>query len=196
MNSNVEWPSYRAGHSDHYLALGVIISLFNDLEFQLFGIFMRALGLRGTNAQRVFFALSNHERIDLIRRAMETEQDSDLKDLVSHFLDCFAIAADNRNLLAHSNLYGAESDSESAMFGKGSKREPSSIGYVKMTVDELRRVADEIHEVANYCGRIDLWFAAKHGAVLVGGQRLPPSLLPLPVKPLVPTRLTAAPRAT
>ena len=61
MNDDIEqgWPPYRAGHGDHYLALGVIISLFNDLEFQLFGIFLPlGLGI----CQSMFLTLRNNRR--------------------------------------------------------------------------------------------------------------------------------------
>ena len=133
-NPDHGWPSYRSEHRDHYHALGVITSLFNDLEFHLLGIFARALKMKVSAAQRLFVLLTNHERIDVAREAIAANPDEALRDLINHFLDCYVIVADNRNLLAHSHLYGTESDPESAVFGKGSKRQPGVIGYVTMTV--------------------------------------------------------------
>ncbi len=105
-NPDNGWPAYRSEHRDHYHALGVITSLFNDLEFHLFATFAHALKMKASIAQRLFVLLSNHERIDVARVAIAVNPDEALRDLISYFLDCYVVAAENRNFLAHSNLYG------------------------------------------------------------------------------------------
>jgi hypothetical protein len=193
-----EWPdpTYHLGQRDHLHALGAVISAYNQLEFSFFLLFSRYIKAQGS--LRIFVLLSNHNRIELMEKALdEAELNPPVRETVQHFIKGFGTLTDARNFLAHSHTILNDPAQQHLTFGKGSRRDPGDWSFAHMKLEDLRRIADEIHVFQVFGSNIDKWLAARAQASAMrelsfGDPRrvYTPSL---PEKPPLPNKLRSVP---
>src|SRR6185295_12213048 len=96
----VKWSGdfYPASLKDHIHALGVVAANYNSLEMTFYSLFCEYFGI-SDNAAALFAQFKNNLRIDALRVVLaKYERDSAVTDAIQHFLRCFNICADNRNI--------------------------------------------------------------------------------------------------
>jgi hypothetical protein len=147
MSGSVEWPDYQAGPRESIFALGVVSVNYAKLEYALSLLFGIILGLDQEVSLQTIAKVKNHETIRyLMSLALpKTAWPAHAQDAVAHFLSGFKLCADNRNLLMHSSIIGAEA--VTVLYKRNSKGEMS---VCRPTVTELRSTADDIQSYCNY----------------------------------------------
>ena len=92
-------PAYEVGQPKHIHALGVVAARYNMLEFALECLMFDYIGMSSDTTQYLFANLSNNLRLDLLKRCVEDrEADNDTKEAMLHFVSCFSVCAENRNM--------------------------------------------------------------------------------------------------
>ena len=98
-----EWPPYRVGKPEYLHALGVIASVFNQLEFRFRSLFSIYIQSPDGSAYDLFARKNNQERQKLMAEALpNSSHPQGIKDRVAHFLTGYRVCTDNRNILMHS----------------------------------------------------------------------------------------------
>ena len=131
---NERWPSEenRAGESnDHLVAFGQITLAYNLLESMAERVFKRCAPLDSLNfAKGLFHKLTNRDRIDLLKAFVnKNESAPDVRDALLHFVLCYDICTENRNILMHVILLSV--DETTAKWTK--KRQKTQIGQLNFT---------------------------------------------------------------
>jgi hypothetical protein len=151
-----EWPPYRVGKPEYLHALGVIASVFNQLEFRFRSLFSIYVQSSDGSAYDLFARKSNQERQKLMAEALPTSlHPQEIKDRVAHFLTGYRVCTDNRNILMHSltAFVWLDSDAErcpvlnpaqpdGVVFQNWPKNNPFNISVYSPRLEELRAVAD------------------------------------------------------
>jgi hypothetical protein len=171
-----EWPAYRVGNRDYVHALGVISALFNKVEFNLRKLFPLYVRLPLSAAYQLFVDSNNAQRAKLMRECIVHSSHPDsIKDDVKYFLDCYMKCAENRNVLLHATLY--------FIFGPGdipcpslsppgfqpqgvglqkfARGDPFQINTYELSIEELRKHADDLHAIDIYGDRL-YWHILKN----------------------------------
>jgi hypothetical protein len=139
------WPKYETAPADRLHATGVLIANFNTLEVILLGIFGIATKIPNDLTSAVFSKLDSEARSNLIKKALRERPAADgVLDAVEGFLRAFEACARNRNLLAHSIQTNGEGSPLFKFTRKG------RLEVYKPSLEEIRRIADEIKEVSDY----------------------------------------------
>ena len=190
----IKWDEYRIEHKDHIHALGVIVSTYNSLEFTLFFFFCRYHQIRPPIGQSIFAGLNNYQRVNFTRNKLnESNEDDRSKGWVNHFLSAYDIVTENKNFLVHSSVIINTTEQEHITFGKGSKTQPNNWSFAHMTVDDLRKVAEEIGTLHEFGTAVQAWLEARETG---GSFRLQGKAVwtpPLPETPPLPDRLKNVP---
>jgi hypothetical protein len=98
-----EWPPYRVGKPEYLHALGVIASVFNQLEFRFRSLFSIYVQSPDGNPYDLFARKNNQERQRLMAEALPNSlHPQQIKDCVAYFLTGYRVCTDNRNILMHS----------------------------------------------------------------------------------------------
>lgn len=193
MTNKSEWPAptWHIGQADHLHALGVITSAFNQLEFVLLLFFMRFVVSEPKAAQRIFALLSNYNTSDLVRDALESKEEHvAARESSLHFLRGFDILEWNRNFLAHSHSIMNNPEQPHLTFGKGSRNKPNEWSFAHMSLPDIRRVADDIHDFWLFGSHINRWLVGRGKLIFSDGHC---ETVELPDKPPLPNKLTTVP---
>jgi hypothetical protein len=125
----------------------------------------------------------------------QAEKMEEVKDRLLHYLLCFNICTENRNILSHSILHHA--DVEIAKFSKRASNNPQQEIQFEIPMSELRQVADDIGATYEFGVDLYLWLlqrkSCEPGYVFKDGEiGLPFPQQPgsLPDKPQKPRTLT------
>ena len=141
------WPSYDVGSHDAVFALGVVSVSYARLEFAFSHVFSKVLGITNNEAWVQLAKINNYQRLRRMRDVLQALDWPDAtKKRVAHFMDAFKILADNRNLLAHSNIFfGTAAPISLYKYDRAGK----TVHTIVMTSD-LRQVADDMMAYFNY----------------------------------------------
>jgi hypothetical protein len=170
---------------------------YNLLERSLFGLFSHHLekaGLTFKECQFLIGTMNTKERLDTIRFLfLEREQDTQVRERVNDLIAYFNRCAENRNILAHATLdnrlekradggWHSVEDEHGMEVWKSSKDDWSKINRYRLTLTDLRRIADEMHAGYLFAFRLWLHLAARDdrlGALSrLARQPLPETLPP------------------
>jgi hypothetical protein len=140
------WPSYLKGQRDHIHAIGVVALNFNRLEIFLHSLLFHYLGTKNEAAHaHVCRSLNLHSLLELFNICLASKEKSHaVRADLAHFAKCYQACADNRNILMHSDLDELDTTEELLTLSKRSGAKPHIFNQLKVSVEELRRVADEI----------------------------------------------------
>jgi hypothetical protein len=165
MHENDTWPlpRYNPGSRDHLHALGVISITFANLQASIDSLYRQRATSAGHSSQQIesdYFKLSEEDRIKaakaLIRRL--DKQDREFVKSVENVLDFYNWCRKCRNIILHSERYppafGGKQD-ELHMI-KWTKSPPRKAQYMKFTVVDLRRIADNFRSVVVQSAEINM----------------------------------------
>jgi hypothetical protein len=183
MSPTAEWDA--AFPADYAHAVGVFALRYNALEHAVFAIFCKYAPGNYEAQARLYAALHNKQRRDLISDLTRTEDSIAASDAVAHAMECFNVCSENRNILLHAapvpHLHGSE---KFVMF-KASTNKPQNITLYEFTVEQVRGAADSVLATEIYIwGIVEYWHRFANTLLLTS----PPSL---PDKPHVPCRLSS-----
>lgn len=175
---------------------------YNLFERSLFGVLshhlMRA-GLSYKECQFLVGTMNNKERLETLRFIFnEREQDVGMREQIEHLIAYFNRCTQNRNILAHALLetklekkgdggwYPVDEDGM-LEFWKSSKDDWSKINQYRLTLTDLRAVADATHTGYLYAMRLALLLMARDKTAGSVSSLLQATL---PEKPQLPDNLT------
>jgi hypothetical protein len=183
----------------HLHALGAIALSYNELEIWLENLFKSMLPLVPEVSSAVFARLTNSQRQEVFRAVIEAYLDPAEREVFNQALTCYGICTENRNTLAH--LADAKPTTPTSEFLLGWKMNSSKSKQLLflISIEELRRVAEEILATATLTRALGFylfrqWHERKYGPDgEIGGLKMSeigPNLLP--VLPPKPRKLDAA----
>lgn len=152
-------PQYNPGPRKHLHALGVITSCYNAFEASMFELYKHHPGhLKLPSKMTDLFYLSHNEQNRLVAlKAVFTEYEKDpaVIVLIDNLIEYFEWCWDIRNKLVHAEPYPA-------MFGKVGKwyiakrlgKKTPERGYMELTLEEVREIADKIEHGKRHCAGI------------------------------------------
>jgi hypothetical protein len=141
------WPAYTTGPEDSIFALGVITTNYAQLEFAVYAVFTSILGLESEVSSRLMYKTAPEMRDKLMREVLPTRDWPDhVKDLVQHFIEAHKVCYENRNKIAHSNLFSLSPD---AIILSKTNRDGKTV-LANPLLSELRQVADDMKAYFDY----------------------------------------------
>jgi hypothetical protein len=166
---------------DHIHALGVIAANYNTLEYALLCLFTHYLGPSGTSAANLFQQMrSNSFRLDTLKCAARARENETVTlGAVLTFIENFDICAENRNFLMHSQIDALAGRDATLVLAKATRKDPATLNYARLSLTEIRQVADDIHFTEQFGLDLFIYVASRR----VGQRR------PLPGRPPAPRRL-------
>lgn len=179
--SSTKWPPYALGPEAHIHALGVVAINYNTLEHALFVLLREYLGVYPSIHAYVFQSLNLHSTLTLFKMSVELhEKDDSLRERLVAFCPLFGTCFANRNLLMHANAREADATDELLALAKRSKNKPHIFNDMKLTLPELRHVADDMRALFLYAHA--LWTF-----ILERRRQHPDHPVPLPSLPDIPS---------
>lgn len=180
----------RFGTADEVYAIGAVIVAWNLCEGVLFQLLMRAAKLQPKTATRVFNLLGNQSRLDLLRLESSSRLDPEDNERVLNFITAYGICLENRNLIAHSQIYMNAADDGLSLLKISSK---DRITYNQYTVPtaEMMDVAVTTYDLAQWGMAVSLAIWAGPTRTLQAGGK--PFAAPLPGKFPLPRKLSPLP---
>jgi hypothetical protein len=209
-DNTVAWPAYRVGNPDYIHALGAISSIFNKLEFSFRKLFPLYVRLPLSAAYQLFAESTNERRLNLMRKCVDYSNHPDtIKDDVRYFIACYKTCAENRNVLLHSTVYFIFGPGDipcpslsplgfqpkGVGFQKFARGDPFRINTYELSIEELRRHADDLNALVIY-GDCMYWHILKnYEPAWYSTWGFPEAAQhALPSKPAPPNLLIAIPR--
>lgn len=180
-----DWPSENnwIANAAHVHAIGQFSLAYNNLE-ELFGyVFSCTFPADGDYSETLFHTLNNRKRIDMMEALFKfhEREHKELLDRVLYALRCFDICTANRNTVMHAvTEYEVGSTPESLRLRKKARNNPLRDASYEITLETLRKVADDTMVVYDYWAKLFLWLSERRDGK---------PLLPLPDKPPEPYRL-------
>jgi hypothetical protein len=144
--SEKQWPDYMPLPRDDIFAIGVIALNYCQLENMLRALFSNVTQLNEFQTQAFFHRLANNVRKDVLLELLgKTTIPDDLRASINHFMDGFAICAENRHFVMHSSSGGLHSsETERGLVLERYSRSGNKLACY-LTLNDLKLVADEIH---------------------------------------------------
>lgn len=175
-------------------AIGQISLMYNFLEDPIGTIFTIYMPTKSDFAEGLYHKLNNRDRVDLLMAIIEqNEQNQEAKSALLHLIRCFDICTENRNVLAHVIVEAAHSGTGGFPLSKKARNDPRRTIKFRITVTELRQMADEMMVTFDYATRLAFWFMQRSRPDLNLAKAMgwpdPPAPAPLPNKPPKPRRL-------
>ena len=180
---------YYSSISDHIHALGVIAANFNTLELAFYVLFAEYLG-NTENSQALFAGSRNNFRIDVLTTILERyERNAEVREAMTHFIQCSEICAENRNTLMHSRVMDVSLASAALPVQKGSRRSPLTQLSTELPLERLRSIADEIFYLEDHGWDLADYFFTRRGRIAADdpdARTTLPERLPLPMRLILP----------
>jgi hypothetical protein len=140
----------KTGHSEigyqRLHALGVISLRWNQAEQWLFSMFCDVTGYNEAEAWALAFDLGSESIARKIRAFVDLRGFSTEKPLIENTLEVFGICRQNRNAVVHAWTRGVSAEGQIGL-AKKSRKMPLEAEPLPSTLDDLRRVADEIESL-------------------------------------------------
>jgi hypothetical protein len=176
-------------------ALGVVATNYNHLEFMFLLLFREYMP--GGSAPIVTFShLSNFNRREVFQALLDDqERDPVTRDRLDHFVSGFDICTENRNFLMHSLTQNAGRGDDVRKLhlelAKRAKSQPTRHNVVRLSVSDIRRIANEMDTLDEYGFSLVLWLMARKtgGTLKLYGDHGPERIPALPDKPDRPEKL-------
>jgi hypothetical protein len=158
----IAWPLYDSGPSDHVHALGVVSVNYNYLEWVLWTFHIHFLRADHSVTSLIFLKAPTNVRLQVLGQiAARTVTDPGMRDHIEYFIKGYDLCDNNRNVLMHSQLLAGRESNDVFPATKFSKKTGKLASY-EFTLPDIRRIADEIHEWAEY-GNQTVTYAFFHG---------------------------------
>jgi hypothetical protein len=190
-HSGLLWPRYLEKPHDDLVALGVIGLNYGRLETNLRRLFAAATEMKPRHLSALFYRIQNDIRMKALTELLrDADLTPELREHVSYFLSCYETCAGNRNDLMHSLVGGKYSDigrnEAGVILTKYSRA--GNLLYCTARLSDLRRVADEMFDLANFAYGTATWIRMMRAYRSKGKEDEFRQLI-LPQKPAEPTSL-------
>jgi hypothetical protein len=152
--SDDDWPDFEwfhPGSAKHLHAVGVISSCYNAFERILYDLYFHHLDkkkLPRKFAEFQFFALNEQDRMAAIRNVFILfERRKRVVHLIDNLVTYFNWAWTARNSILHGEVYPTAivSSTDLNLIKRRNKRS-ADVGYLSLTLDELRYIAERIED--------------------------------------------------
>jgi hypothetical protein len=167
-------------------AIGAGIVSFSALEGTLYLFFQSFLETDIEIINLIFDSLSNRVRVDFVRKLTERYKFEEAEiDAVLFALKLFDICCENRNYIAHADLWKVSDDG--FIFVKTTNSSSGSqVGYL-WTIEHLRDAASAMSQADEYLGVVWNTLNDRH---VRNRRRQRAKLPPLPDRPVQPRKLS------
>jgi hypothetical protein len=128
-------------------ALGVIMQRWNRAERWLFTIFCDVSGYDEPEAWALVYNLGTPQIAERIRSLLKIRNFATEAPLIENALEVFNVCRQNRNSVTHAWTRGLSSDGQLALASKSKKADNLDAEPFPSSLDDLRRVADEIESL-------------------------------------------------
>jgi hypothetical protein len=177
-----DWPSpkNKIGDTDHVHAIGQISLVLNFLEDVFGNLFQLIFPADLSYGEGLFHGLNNRDRVDMFSAIVRFHQKE--AEVSSRLLDAmryFNICADNRNIVMHSVSQFDDTPSPIMRLAKKAARDPKKTNYYNLSLEDLRRVADETAATFLFLFKMSIWLDKR-----ADGKS--PQIDALPDKPIQP----------
>lgn len=139
-------------------ALGVITQRWNRAERWLFTIFCDVSGYDEAEAWALVYNLSTPAISERIRSLLKIRNYATEAPLIDNALEVFNVCRQNRNSVTHAWTRGLSADGQLALASKSRKADNLDADPFPSSLDDLRRVADEIEGLNTRLSLLS-WFA-------------------------------------
>jgi hypothetical protein len=164
-DSNEAWPlpNYNVGPREHLHAIGTIALCYNAFErgiFDLYCHYQQDAKVPNEIADFFFLSLSEGPRIEAIKLVVrQYEKDAQVVAFFESLMTYFEWAWKTRNQILHSELHpsifgGHPNDIE---LSKRRTKKTSEIGYLRLSVLQLREIADAIEKGKRACASLRVY---------------------------------------
>jgi hypothetical protein len=177
------WPSFKISSPESMIALAAVVVKYTELEAILIYMFSILFDMEREDAQIVVAKTGAGNATAIMESKLRTPMrlwDPERKEAIAHFLSGFSACAENRHNMMHSELKTWDWTPEHAL-NKVSKQ-GNFIG-VKTTLEEMRKVSEEMHVYIEYGKGIGAAVTHAPSALKCSAH------CPLPEKPALPHRL-------
>lgn len=130
-------------------ALGVITQRWNRAEQWLFTIFCDVSGYDEAEAWALVYDLGTSAISDRIRSLLKLRNFDAEAPLIENALEVFHVCRQNRNTVTHAWTRGVANDGSPSLARKSRKADNLDADPFPSSVEDLRRVADEIESLNN-----------------------------------------------
>ena len=157
------WPvgRNRMNTPAHVHAFGMIALNAALLEEMLLLLLITYLPVDRETAIKLVHDLNNSIRADWLRALVRnTEANPRVLEWMDHALRCCSICFDNRNMLIHALYTGTDDAAEKMRLTKRASNNPIRDLKFEVSVDDLRKIADEIGDTVNHM--MELWYLKTH----------------------------------
>jgi hypothetical protein len=146
-SESLPWPHYDMKAPREYIfALGVISINYSRLEYAMIVMLAAITRTSLMFAGQLFPVVTNEARLSLMRKMLPADWPPALLDRADFFIRAAKTSVDNRNLLMHSDI--RQQASGEVVLSKPQKS--GDIILCPITETQLRRVADDMSELANF----------------------------------------------
>jgi len=183
------WPSAknRVGDADHIHAIGQISLVFNFLEEGFGDLFRLMFPADASYGEALFHKLSNRDRVDMFSAIVRFhEKEAEVSGRLLDGMRYFDICADNRNIVMHSVSQIDDGPSSILRVAKKAARDSRKMNYYDLSLEDLRRVADETAETFLFLFKIFMWLEDRAGGKYPETHSLPDR--PIQPRVLSPSR--------
>jgi hypothetical protein len=142
-------PRYNSGDHFHLHALGVIALQFAQFEASVDALYLTRTSHKkwpGELVRLYYFELNEEKRVEAVKSFFQAhEKDSSVLSVVFNLLEYFRWCRNCRNQLLHAEQYPAGFGAKPGVLHltKRVSKKSDKSGYLKMTVPELRDIADK-----------------------------------------------------
>jgi hypothetical protein len=180
------WPKLEArmASATEVHAFGQATLIYNYLEEVTGRMLVYYLPTDIEFSEALFHRMGNPDRMLLLTRLIEgQERDSDIIEALKHFIRCYDICTENRNILMHASL---EPRTSPDILPLSKRSKDMRVGKIFFQ--------DEMGDVFDYGTRLKLWltYRSDHDPELAKMMGWPsyPARPPLPDKPQKPRKLS------
>ncbi|MDP2376139.1 hypothetical protein [Reyranella sp.] len=158
------WPKVGLIPHDHTHALGEIAIRYNYIEETIAGIIGEYLP--DLSADSFLHHLHNTARLDLLRELARTDKDPKMGEHLLHAIQCVDICIENRNILLHAVFmhHGWPGGDVTAVKRKSGGS--SKINF-DLSLDLLRRTADEMGDTLDYLTQLSLFLMNRRPRIVI-----------------------------
>jgi hypothetical protein len=144
--SDTEWPlpEHQLAPNNYLAALGQATFVYNMLESMMSSVFPSCAPLEIEAARTLFHKLNNRDRVDLLTDFVtHNEKDKQVKSVILHYINCYDICTENRNILMHAIYFNPNlQPDQSPLLVKKAKNDYKREIHFDVPLQELRNVAD------------------------------------------------------
>jgi hypothetical protein len=195
--SQVKWPTtYNVGPHNHLHALGVISNNYNEFNSGLYALFVTQLVAQKLPRKLIdlfYFSVNENRRLEYLKQVFANyERDPKVVICINAIDKYFEWCSEARNTLIHATHAPPSffKIAEEALYLSKRSKGQTTLNYMRLSLPNLRRVADQIRIGVESCNDLNFFLALRdHGANLTADELKLFGDVSLPKIPAPPRKL-------